>query len=579
MAGGLGRGARPGGDADAGSDRPVPAGTEDHVVDVMGPGAPGWSRPRPGLVDLDLPVLVEAPGDLGREHVLGGVEPQVARVRGNGVVDDEQDAAGRDRREQRPLRIAARSPAQRRVLGRDEIERPGRQRRLDQAGVHPGGGDARARCVPLRPAQRDTGDIQAGDLPSPPGEPHDVRALPAADVQGPAGREVGDLRHQGPVRGTAPDRGVAVALVPGVAVTRCRVPVDLPVPVVVVLVVRGRREGSHMPSLPPPPVRRLPPCRFGNPPRTVPAGFPCPDGSQNVGGDQLTQLPSADPAERLDDPPARDEQVRDAVAHLAGIHRAELDQGAVGGVDLPRDRTDSCRPPLEPGRPVGGGTPARWSGRGSIRQARRGEHPSGAARADADVSAQTGATAATGPIDGSRGCLVLSGVPGAGKTTVADLVAGHLPRAAVPDGDAVARMVRSGWVGPVDEPADQARAQLMLRARNVCLLAGSFAAAGFFPVIDHVVADAAMLEAMLGWLEPAPVWFVTLAPSLATARARNAARPEQERIAYDIAGLHADLERDLRGRGWWFDTSSLDAPTTVARLIAEAPTRAAVPRR
>jgi len=72
-------------------------------------------------------------------------------------------------------------------------------------------------------------------------------------------------------------------------------------------------------------------------------------------------------------------------------------------------------------------------------------------------------------------------------------------------------MVRSGWVGPIGEPADEARAQLRLRTRNVCLLAGSFAEAGFFPVIDHVVADREMLEAMLGWLQPRPVWFVTLA--------------------------------------------------------------------
>ena len=93
------------------------------------------------------------------------------------------------------------------------------------------------------------------------------------------------------------------------------------------------------------------------------------------------------------------------------------------------------------------------------------------------------------PIDGSSGCLVISGVPGAGKSTVASLVADGLPRSAVTDADALARMVRSGWVGPIGEPADEARAQVMLRTRNACLLAGSFAEAGFFPVIDHVVSD------------------------------------------------------------------------------------------
>jgi hypothetical protein len=180
------------------------------------------------------------------------------------------------------------------------------------------------------------------------------------------------------------------------------------------------------------------------------------------------------------------------------------------------------------------------------------------------------------PIDGSSGCLVISGVPGAGKTTVAGLVANSFPRSAVPDADALARMVRSGWVGPVGEPADEARAQLMLRTQNVCLLAGSFAEAGFFPVIDHVVADREMLDAMLGWLQPRPVWFVTLAPDLSTARARNSTRPEHERIDYDISGLYAGIQRELSAKGWWFDTSTVSPEETAQMIIAEATGRAVV---
>jgi len=167
---------------------------------------------------------------------------------------------------------------------------------------------------------------------------------------------------------------------------------------------------------------------------------------------------------------------------------------------------------------------------------------------------------------------VISGVPGAGKSSVAGLVADSLPRSAVPDADALARMVRSGWVGPIGEPADEARAQLRLRTRNVCLLAGSFAEAGFFPVIDHVVADREMLEAMLGWLQPRPVWFVTLAPDLSTARARNATRPERERIDYDISGLYADIQRELSTRAGG-STPQRSAPRTRPRGSSLRPAR------
>lgn len=128
------------------------------------------------------------------------------------------------------------------------------------------------------------------------------------------------------------------------------------------------------------------------------------------------------------------------------------------------------------------------------------------------------------------------------------------------------------------EPAAEARAQLMLRTRNVCLLAESFAEAGFFPVIDHVVADGEMLDAMLGWLRPGPVWFVTLAPNLSTARARNLARPELSRIDYDVSGLHSNLRDELHDQGWWFDTSTISAEETAHRVLAEAPTRATAAR-
>ena len=116
----------------------------------------------------------------------------------------------------------------------------------------------------------------------------------------------------------------------------------------------------------------------------------------------------------------------------------------------------------------------------------------------------------------------------------------------------------------------------MLRTQNVCLLAGSFAEAGFFPVIDHVVADREMLEAMLGWLQGRPVWFVTLAPDLSTAQARNETRPEHERIDYDISGLYADIQRELSAKGWWFDTSTVSAEDAAQKIIAEAADRAVV---
>ena len=85
-----------------------------------------------------------------------------------------------------------------------------------------------------------------------------------------------------------------------------------------------------------------------------------------------------------------------------------------------------------------------------------------------------------------------------------------------------------------------------------------------------------MLKARIGWLQPRPVWFVTLAPDLSTARARNATRPERERIDYDISGLYAGIQRELSARGWWFDTSTISPQDTRPRGSSPRRERAVV---
>ncbi len=174
-----------------------------------------------------------------------------------------------------------------------------------------------------------------------------------------------------------------------------------------------------------------------------------------------------------------------------------------------------------------------------------------------------------------NGALVLSGAPGAGKTTVAQAVAASLMRSAIVAGDDVSRMVASGWVGPVGKPADEAERQLLLRGRNICSLANNFSEAGFFPIIDHVVPEAQVLGRLLEWLVPRPVLFVTLAPSHGVTVQRNTSRPAREQIDYDTSALHEQMAV-MRDLGWWLDTSAQDAAETVNLVLADAATRAVV---
>lgn len=76
--------------------------------------------------------------------------------------------------------------------------------------------------------------------------------------------------------------------------------------------------------------------------------------------------------------------------------------------------------------------------------------------------------------------VLVIGIPGAGKTTVARSLAARFERAACVDGDLVQHhFTVSGLVGPGDDPADEAERQLWLRWTNCAAMALNFWRAGF----------------------------------------------------------------------------------------------------
>jgi predicted kinase len=173
------------------------------------------------------------------------------------------------------------------------------------------------------------------------------------------------------------------------------------------------------------------------------------------------------------------------------------------------------------------------------------------------------------------GCVIVSGMPGAGKSTVTALAARLLPRAARVSGDGVNLMVLSGRVGFRGEPADEALRQDELCNRNMCSLANNFVDFGFMVLMDTVVADRAELDFLVGLLSPRPVWLVTLAPGIAACQQRNAMRDPIDQFFFDgYDQLEADMRRDCGEVGWWFDTSALTPAQTAEQLVCEAPRRA-----
>jgi predicted kinase len=142
-------------------------------------------------------------------------------------------------------------------------------------------------------------------------------------------------------------------------------------------------------------------------------------------------------------------------------------------------------------------------------------------------------------------CVIVSGMPGAGKSTVGALAARLLPRAALIKGDDVNLMIRSGAVWFRGEPRDEAARQYELCKRNMCALANNFVDYGFMAFMDTVLQDRAMLDLLLALLSPRPVRLVILAPGVEVCRQRNATRDPSEQFAFDgYDQLDADMKRD-----------------------------------
>ena len=181
--------------------------------------------------------------------------------------------------------------------------------------------------------------------------------------------------------------------------------------------------------------------------------------------------------------------------------------------------------------------------------------------------------------DELSGCVIVSGMPGAGKTTVTALAAGLLPKAAQVKGDDVNQMIRSGRVWFMGKPKEEALRQDELCNRNMCSLAANFIDFGFTVLMDTVVADRAELDFMLALLSPRPVRLVTLAPGIEACESRNASRDPDEQFEFDgYRRLDTDMRRELGDVGWWFDTSALTPIQTAEQLVLEAAGRASAVR-
>lgn len=166
----------------------------------------------------------------------------------------------------------------------------------------------------------------------------------------------------------------------------------------------------------------------------------------------------------------------------------------------------------------------------------------------------------------AAGTLLLVGIPGSGKSTVAAAVAARFGRAAHIEVDHLQELIVQGgrWPSPDGDP--EADRQILLRARNGCLLADSFVGAGFLAVMDDVVVRRSHLDFYRAHVKAGPLHVVVLAPGPEKAWERNNAR--HKKLTTNWAFLDEAMREELSGEGVWIDNADQTVEETVAAVLA-----------
>jgi len=167
--------------------------------------------------------------------------------------------------------------------------------------------------------------------------------------------------------------------------------------------------------------------------------------------------------------------------------------------------------------------------------------------------------------------VVVSGLPGVGKSTAAKELALRFDRATHVEADQLQELIVAGSAKPGLQGIDeQAREQLDLRLKNSCLLARSFFEAGFTAVIDDIVIGPA-IDDLTRHLDGLPFTFVMLIPDVAHVKQRwiEIGSPFADRWDW----IDDEIRNNTERIGLWLDTTELDPVQIVDRILEHLPGR------
>ncbi len=167
------------------------------------------------------------------------------------------------------------------------------------------------------------------------------------------------------------------------------------------------------------------------------------------------------------------------------------------------------------------------------------------------------------------GILFINGMPGSGKTIVAHIIANNVPKGAHINGDEIHNLAVGGRLHPPGQPENEVQNQLLLRARNMALLADSFFESGFFPILEQCISTRKYLDYLFFKIRSRPLAMVVLDPPLEVSLSRDKQRKEKN-IAHLYMNNYFEMKKELSGLGLWLDTRDMTPEQTAEEIIQKA---------
>jgi chloramphenicol 3-O-phosphotransferase len=162
--------------------------------------------------------------------------------------------------------------------------------------------------------------------------------------------------------------------------------------------------------------------------------------------------------------------------------------------------------------------------------------------------------------------ILLTGSPGAGKTTIAEALSQTFARSAHVPVDFFRKMIKAGYASPQQWNQEVER-QYRLARKNAALTAKNLAREGFTVIVDDIVRQK-WVEEWKDDLQGCSLHFVLLLPSPEVAKQRNRTREVWTVDEAVITSLHELLAAEnTKDHGWFvIDTSHLTVQQTVEAI-------------